>query len=469
MPAHAKNQFFDEDHRTRLINDLRIHGHRLDNRERDILRLRAALQDGHHHTYQELGERYDLTANRIRQIEKAALTKLHAPTVPDTVHTGGLTETDLTFEQTRVTGQIIPLLTPGAAPSPAQARAALLDLVTPTGDRLRQLLASWLATVESPHTREAYLRDISQYFDYCIERDLDPLTVRIQEFNLYREHLARLTQPSGKRYALSTRNRKVAAVSSFYHHLVDVEAVDRSPVTRKARFNHKPDPPDHALTVAETVILLDDAASGHRTIGGDCAALIVAFLFIMGLRVSEVTSLELDRLVEVKRNGKTMRTISFTVKGNKQHVRAIADEMYEDYVLPYLARRPQSASAEDSFALLLDVNGKRITRKRIYDLVRRTHHRGLISHKVSPHWGRHTFDLRAEEAGFTIEQRQRAHGHASIVTTQGYGRTRNNVLHDPSHAIAAVIHLSRTSQPEPDDIPSRQQGETSDEYRRRPA
>jgi RNA polymerase sigma factor (sigma-70 family) len=45
-------------------------------REEDILRLRCGLNDGHEYTLEEIGRKYDLTRERIRQIEDKALRHL---------------------------------------------------------------------------------------------------------------------------------------------------------------------------------------------------------------------------------------------------------------------------------------------------------------------------------------------------------------------------------------------------------
>ena len=52
---------------------------KLDPRERRILRLRFGLETGQEQTLEEIGERFQLTRERIRQIESRALTKLRQP------------------------------------------------------------------------------------------------------------------------------------------------------------------------------------------------------------------------------------------------------------------------------------------------------------------------------------------------------------------------------------------------------
>jgi len=48
----------------------------LDERERQVLRMRYGLEDGNEHTLEEVGQRFALTRERIRQIEMRALDKL---------------------------------------------------------------------------------------------------------------------------------------------------------------------------------------------------------------------------------------------------------------------------------------------------------------------------------------------------------------------------------------------------------
>jgi RNA polymerase sigma factor (sigma-70 family) len=51
----------------------------LEDREREILRLRFGLDSGEPRTLEEVGYEFDLTRERIRQIESRALSKLRHP------------------------------------------------------------------------------------------------------------------------------------------------------------------------------------------------------------------------------------------------------------------------------------------------------------------------------------------------------------------------------------------------------
>lgn len=322
-------------------------------------------------------------------------------------------------------------------------RAVILAQHTRNGYRLDQLKASWLSTLDSPASQEAYLRDLHKYLDYCLDHDLDPLTLGIPEFNLYVTWLKVQTTRYGKPYSPATIVRKIDVVASFYNHLVDTDAVDRSPVRKKGRPRHKRRRVDKALTLVEADAVIQDSKTGHRTLGALCAELIVELDFTMGIRVSEICNLDLDQLSWVEENGRRYRGINFVGKGGDEHVRGIPAQLDERLLTPYLAQRPEPASLEHASALLLTLNGKRINRFQVNRLLERAHRRGVTTKKVTPHWGRHTFNRTAEEADFSLQERQRALGHSSAMTTQGYGDARNSIVGDPSHEIARRLYAAR--------------------------
>ena len=53
--------------------------HQLTEREREVLKLRFGLEDGYPRTLEEVGHIFEVTRERIRQIEAKALKKLRQP------------------------------------------------------------------------------------------------------------------------------------------------------------------------------------------------------------------------------------------------------------------------------------------------------------------------------------------------------------------------------------------------------
>ena len=71
----------EEVHMTKVMlkNDIESVLHTLNPRERDVMRLRYGLADGKPKTLEEVGLLFQVTRERIRQIENKALRKLKQP------------------------------------------------------------------------------------------------------------------------------------------------------------------------------------------------------------------------------------------------------------------------------------------------------------------------------------------------------------------------------------------------------
>lgn len=72
----APNQSLDHNLLCDRLNSVLDH---LSDREREIIKLRFGLTDGQHYTLTEIGERYQLSRERVRQIQAKAMRKLRHP------------------------------------------------------------------------------------------------------------------------------------------------------------------------------------------------------------------------------------------------------------------------------------------------------------------------------------------------------------------------------------------------------
>lgn len=64
-----------------LADQVRASLNILNERERQVLELRFGLRDGKDHTLEEVSQYFDVTRERIRQIEAKALRKLRHPSL----------------------------------------------------------------------------------------------------------------------------------------------------------------------------------------------------------------------------------------------------------------------------------------------------------------------------------------------------------------------------------------------------
>ena len=253
----------------------------------------------------------------------------------------------------------------------------------------------------SPLTVAAYRRDLAQFASAAgpaWRRDPEPVRDFINDL-----------RRAGRR--ASTQARKVAAIRSFYGFAQREGLAERD----VAALVDAPRPgsylPD-VLDPDEVARILDappeDEAMGIR----DRA--ILELLYACGLRVSELTGLDLDR---VDLANLQVRVIG---KGNRER-RVPMGEPARERLHRYLngpraawtARRPGPA-------VFVSQRGHRLARESVWRLVRRWADAAGVSGHVTPHTFRHSFAPHLLEGGADLRVVQTLLGHASISTTQLY-------------------------------------------------
>lgn len=347
-----------------------------------------------------------------------------------------------------------PLPTPATPPGdPIVAAVAALPGLPPQAatDRygVRRLTVIWLLGF-APHTRTAYFRDLSRFLTWCQQQQLDPLTARTGDLDLYRVELA----AAGA--APATVHRRLAALSSWYRHLVANGAATTNPVTGVRR-----PPVDRdastttGLTSAEVRALLrcadaqvrDRAAGAHGSPGQRArylAALrdraLVRLLADLGLRVGEALALDVNALS----HNQGRPTLRYVAKGNRLRERPLTPAA-QAAVEEYLAARAQAAGVPRPRLTgpLLATSGRdgrqvavggRMDEPAAFRLIRRlARQAGLpTADRLSPHSLRHAFATNARELGVPLEDVQDAMGHADARTTRRYDRARHALHRDPA-------------------------------------
>jgi integrase/recombinase XerD len=253
----------------------------------------------------------------------------------------------------------------------------------------------------SPLTVAAYRRDLAQFAAVAgtaWRNDPEPVRDFINEL-----------RRDGRRP--STQARKVAAIRSFYGFALREELAERDVAAlldAPKAGSYLPD-----VLSADAVASILDAPGPDDPVGIRDRA-ILELLYACGLRVSELTGLDTDRL---DLPGLQVRVIG---KGNRERRVPMGEEARER-IHRYLAGpRTTWTAGHPSAAVFVSQRGARLARESVWRLVRRWAASAGVESRVTPHTFRHSFATHLLEGGADLRVVQTLLGHASISTTQLY-------------------------------------------------
>ena len=190
--------------------------------------------------------------------------------------------------------------------------AAELALPDQDDNRTGALVAAWLATKRSPHTRAAYLRDLAQWAGWLAGHGVRLLEADETAAAMWARHL----EAAGIRN--TTAARKLTAVSSFYGWCATPRRRPGQPGGQPARpavdYDTSATP---GLTRDQAVALLDAADADAGPQAARTAALAATLLYT-GARVSEVLGADIEdlgtdrghRVLRVRRKGGKIQALA---------------------------------------------------------------------------------------------------------------------------------------------------------------
>ncbi|MCR4409307.1 MAG: tyrosine recombinase XerC [Candidatus Saccharicenans sp.] len=258
----------------------------------------------------------------------------------------------------------------------------------------------------SPHTIAGYRRDLNQLAAYLKEKGH---TWRTAETLTLRGFLAELHE---RRLKKSSIIRKLAAMRSFFEFGLRKKWRDDNPASALATPRQEQKIPGF-LTEEETAQLLEWSVNREDPLEVRDRA-ILELLYASGLRVSELTGLDLEdlhlreRLVRVKGKGKKERIVPFGRQAEK-------------WLREYLACRSRlGLKSTPSPALFLNYRGQRLTARSVQRLVQDRLKQIAVFRKISPHSLRHSFASHLLSRGADLRAIQELLGHRSLATTQKY-------------------------------------------------
>ena len=270
---------------------------------------------------------------------------------------------------------------------------------------------SWLrAKGMAEKTRRAYGTDLHQLARWAGDRD--PRAIDARELRRFAGYLSE----SGLSKAAVAR--KLAAVRSFYRHLLERGEVGASPadlVARPKRDSYLP----RVLKPAEVAAMLDSIPASTPLELRDRAMLELAYG--AGLRAEEIVNLD---VTDVDPDGEELRV---TGKGSKTRV-IPAGELAWQAVERWLERGRPALESQPDPALFISRTGKRLSTSDVRRRLALWTRRAALQGGISPHTLRHSFATHLLEGGADLRAIQELLGHATISTTQTYTRIESGRL-----------------------------------------
>lgn len=260
----------------------------------------------------------------------------------------------------------------------------------------------------SGNSVEAYVRDVEKLEEFLELSKIDLAPARIQE-----EHLsAFLKYVAELGLAAHSQARMLSGIKAFFKYLMLENEISEDP-TELLESPRLPRKLPDVLSYEEIETML--SAIDHSTQEGTRNRAIMEVLYSSGLRVSELTDLQLTNchfdigFLRIIGKGDKMRLVPIGKEAIKY------TQIYLDHVRGDIA--PQKGSEDIVF---LNRRGGQLSRVMIFLMIKDTAEKAGIHKNVSPHTFRHSFATHLIEGGASLRAVQEMLGHESITTTEIY-------------------------------------------------
>jgi integrase/recombinase XerD len=266
------------------------------------------------------------------------------------------------------------------------------------------------------HTVESYLRDAGMLLQYLSnEHSGMPLTeVKLAQLQGFVQTVNELG------LAPASQARILSGIKSFFRFLLLEGVISVDPTELLAAPKTRRRLPD-VLSTEDIDAMM--AAIDRSTSAGARNVAMLETLYSSGLRVSELTGLQISNLyLDVG----FLRVVG---KGNKERLVPLGAEaakqikLYKDHVRSTF---PVKEAARD--ILFLNQKGSGISRMSVFNIIKETAAKAGIKANVHPHTFRHSFATHLVERGADLRAVQEMLGHASITTTEIYTHLDRNYL-----------------------------------------
>ena len=263
----------------------------------------------------------------------------------------------------------------------------------------------WIEKGLSKNTISSYSLDLKHLELWLLNKGKSLISCSESDLNSY------LAIKFDSGISAASINRSLSSIKGLYSWLMHSGSIDLNPtdliespkIGRKLPINLSEDDIDRLLSAPDC-----------STIKGKRDKTILELLYATGLRISELTNLELSQ-IDLKRG-----IIKILGKGGKERIVPIGQTAL-DWVKDYLDNvRKDIINKDDNLFLFLNNKGKKISRKSCWSFINSYSKLVLNNKVISPHSLRHAFATHLLNNGADLRSVQMLLGHSSLSTTQIY-------------------------------------------------
>ena len=258
----------------------------------------------------------------------------------------------------------------------------------------------------SPNTVKAYINDINN-FNMFIKKSL--LQVNPTDIRNYLKHINNLTT--------RTISHNISSLKSLYNYLQIIDLIKNNPIDEIDRPKLEKKMPTY-LSLEEVSNLLNIKVENEYN-SRDKA--ILELLYSSGIRISELTNMELSNI------DLDECIIRIMGKGSKERIIPLGDyaiNSLQDYINNYRFK----LNKKNSSYVFLNNRGGQLSRQFIFKTIKNECIKKGIKKNVSPHTLRHTFATHLLKNGADLRIIQELLGHENLSTTQIYTHLTNDKL-----------------------------------------
>ena len=280
---------------------------------------------------------------------------------------------------------------------------------------MEEIISAFVQRISGQHassnTCGAYTTDLRQLYRFLLSSQDAPLT---NWSEVGSEHLvAYLLRLREQKYAPTSIARKLAAMKSFFHWLLEEEHITADPTVALSAPRVDRELPT-AVNAADVASLINLVVA-QDPIGLRDRAML-QLLCSTGMRVTEIVSLN---MADLNFDRQSVLCVGRPSKGGHRRLLPLdADTMATLHTYLEIGR-PRMARAHKEQGLFVNHHGARLTRQGFW-LIIKSHARAAGLDSLTPHSLRHSFAVNLLEHGAELHVVQELLGHASISTTQMY-------------------------------------------------